>query len=232
METRATPAAPIVQVSIDVPSVDEAVEVAAMAVRAGVDWLEVGTPLILFSGIPSIGRFVPAFPNRTIFADIKIVDGAKKYVVAAARHGAHIVSVCGVASDATIRQAVAGARETGIQVCVDLYASSDPVARAREVVGLGADLVYLHYGGDQRLENPEHDGTIAMIPRIREVVDVPLGVVTFEATHAVAAVEAGADIVLIGHPFLNGPDSEGRLAEYVRAVKQAGRPEAVTSPRP
>src|SRR5207249_2945313 len=37
---------PIVQISLDVTSLDKAVETAAAAVDAGVDWLEAGTPLI------------------------------------------------------------------------------------------------------------------------------------------------------------------------------------------
>ena len=38
---------PIVQISLDLTNIDEALETASMAVRAGVDWLESGTPLIL-----------------------------------------------------------------------------------------------------------------------------------------------------------------------------------------
>ena len=194
-----------------------------MAVRAGVDWFEVGTPLILFSGIPVIEPFAAALPGRTIFADIKIVDGARKYVVAAAGHGAHIVTVCGVASDATIREAVAGAREAGIRSCVDLFATPDPVRRAGEAADMGADLVYLHYGGDQRAADPAADRTLEMIPLVRQVVDVPIGIVTFDAPRAVAAVEAGVDIVLIGHPYLTGPAAETMLTDLVRQVRSAAR---------
>ena len=35
---------PTIQVSLDVTSIDEAMEMAHAAVRAGVDWLEAGTP--------------------------------------------------------------------------------------------------------------------------------------------------------------------------------------------
>ncbi len=41
---------PIVQISLDLTNIDEALETAAMAMRAGVDWLEAGTPLILAEG--------------------------------------------------------------------------------------------------------------------------------------------------------------------------------------
>jgi 3-hexulose-6-phosphate synthase len=226
MNTPNRSAAAIVQVCIDVRSIEEALPVAEMAVRAGVDWFEVGTPLILFSGIPVIKPFAEALPGRPIFADIKIVDGARKYVVAAASHGAHMVTVCGIASDATIREAVAGAREAGIQLCVDLSAAPDPVKRAGEAVEMGADLVYLHYGGDQRAANPAADRTPEFIPQVRKLVDVPLGVVTFDTPSAVAAVEAGADIVLIGHPYLTGPDAEEMLTDYCRRVHAVVRAQA------
>jgi hypothetical protein len=50
-------------------------------------------------------------------------------------------------------------------------------------------------------------------------VEVPVGVVTFDPAGGEAAVAAGADIVLIGHPYLLGPDAESMLTEYVQRVK-------------
>ena len=45
---------PIVQISLDVTSIDECLETAAVAVDAGVDWLEAGTPLILAEGVRAV----------------------------------------------------------------------------------------------------------------------------------------------------------------------------------
>ena len=45
---------PIIQISLDLTSIDEALEVARAAVKAGVDWLEAGTPLILAEGLHGI----------------------------------------------------------------------------------------------------------------------------------------------------------------------------------
>ena len=45
---------PIVQISLDLIDLDEALNTAALAVRAGVDWLEAGTPLILAEGLHGI----------------------------------------------------------------------------------------------------------------------------------------------------------------------------------
>jgi 3-keto-L-gulonate-6-phosphate decarboxylase len=41
---------PIVQVSLDLTDINEALEMAHIAMRAGVDWLEAGTPFIIAEG--------------------------------------------------------------------------------------------------------------------------------------------------------------------------------------
>jgi 3-keto-L-gulonate-6-phosphate decarboxylase len=113
---------PIVQVSIDVPTVQQAIEIGHMAKRAGVDLLEFGTPLVLAQGLSAMDAFKAAFPDDPVLADVKIVDGAKKYVLSAAEKGAEFVTICGVAHDASIHQALEGQAESGITVVVDLYA--------------------------------------------------------------------------------------------------------------
>ena len=45
---------PTVQISLDLTDLEEAVETAAMALRAGVDWLEAGTPLLLAHGLKAV----------------------------------------------------------------------------------------------------------------------------------------------------------------------------------
>jgi 3-keto-L-gulonate-6-phosphate decarboxylase len=213
---------PIVQVCIDVATLEEAVEIGHRAQRAKADWLELGTPLILFQGIGVVAQFSRRFPGATIFADIKIVDGAKKYVIAAAKGGASLVTVCGVDADATIQQAIEGGRECGVKVVVDLYATPDPLRRARECADMGADLIYLHYGGDQQNANPGQNLTLEMLPLVKKVVNVPVGIVTFDAEMGVAAAQAGADVVLIGpRKYLDGPDAEWLLTDYVKRVKAA-----------
>jgi hypothetical protein len=52
--------------------------------------------------------------------------------------------------------------------------------------------------------------------------------VTFDAEGAIASITAGADIVLIGHPYLNGSDSEKMLTDFVGRVREI-RPTGETS---
>ena len=45
---------PVVQISLDLTNLDEAIETAELAMRAGVDWLEAGTPFILAEGLHGV----------------------------------------------------------------------------------------------------------------------------------------------------------------------------------
>ena len=45
---------PIVQISLDVTEIAEALELADTAMQAGVDWLEAGTPLIIAEGMHGV----------------------------------------------------------------------------------------------------------------------------------------------------------------------------------
>ncbi len=45
---------PVVQVAIDVTSMEEAMSLAKSAIRAGADWLEAGTPFIQVEGMRGI----------------------------------------------------------------------------------------------------------------------------------------------------------------------------------
>ena len=61
---------PIVQISLDLTNIDEALKTAALAIRAGVDWLEAGTPLILAEGLRGVKMLSAAFPHTPIVADL------------------------------------------------------------------------------------------------------------------------------------------------------------------
>ena len=54
---------PIVQVSLDLTDIKEAMEMAHTAMRAGVDWLEAGTPFILAEGLHGVRALRAEFPS-------------------------------------------------------------------------------------------------------------------------------------------------------------------------
>ena len=64
------------QVSLDLTTIREALEMARGARRAGIDWLEAGTPLILGEGMHAVAALRTEFPGVPIVADLKTMDGA------------------------------------------------------------------------------------------------------------------------------------------------------------
>ena len=65
---------PVVQISLDLTDIREALATAELARRAGVDWLEAGTPLILAEGLHGVRALRERFPEVPIVADLKTMD--------------------------------------------------------------------------------------------------------------------------------------------------------------
>src|SRR2546422_11676042 len=97
---------PIVQVSLDLMTIAEAMPVAETAVRAGVDWLEAGTPLILGEGLQAVKALRARFPEHPIVADLKTMDAGYLEAEMMAKAGATHVVAMGRAHPATIKLVV------------------------------------------------------------------------------------------------------------------------------
>lgn len=214
---------PVIQLAIDLTTIDEALRLAEIGVKAGVDWLEAGTPLIVRRGADAIGAIGRAFPQHPVLADYKTMDSGGRNVHLTAEQGGKLMTVCAGACDETIATAVDASKQTGVLVVVDTIGVRDQAARAREVERLGAHSVYLHYGADQRRADATRDST-QWAASVGAAVRVPLGVGTFGIDDAVRGAALGADILVIGHPLISGPDPLGALREYCLRVREAYRP--------
>jgi len=213
---------PVIQLAIDLPSVDEALKLAEVGVKAGVDWLEAGTPLIVRRGADAIGAIARAFPTYPVLADYKTMDSGGRNVHLTAEQGGKIMTVCAGACDETIAAAVEASKQTGVMVIIDTIGVRDQVGRAREVERLGAHSVYLHYGADQRRKDATRDST-QWLAAVGAAVKVPVGAGTFGVEDGVRAAQLGADIIVIGHPLISGPDPLSALREYCDKVRAAYR---------
>lgn len=220
--TARTVKAPLVQIALDYATVEEALAMAELGVKAGVDILEVGTPLIVAQGIAAIGRLAREFPDYPILADYKTMDSGGKNVLLTKQQGGHYMTVCANSPDETVRAAIAAGKETGIQVVTDLIGVKQQAARARQCAEWGVDFVYLHYGADQRRADDSRDST-QWLQEVLAAVDIPVGVGTFDVEDGVRASEGGADLVCIGHPLIDHNPLEA-LTRYVSEVKSRHRP--------
>ena len=217
------PRFPLVQLALDFPTVEEALRFAEIGVRAGVDILEAGTPLIVAQGVEAIGKLARAFPTYPILADYKTMDSGGKNVLITQKQGAHYMTVCANAADETVKAAITAGKQTGIKVVTDMIGVKDLAARACLVERWGVDMIYLHYAADQRRADPTKD-TTQWLESVLSVVKIPVGLATFGVEDAVRAAKAGAQLVAIGHPLFESADVLGALTDYVRAVKANYQP--------
>ena len=140
----------VVQLSLDLTSIDEAIETAAVAVDAGVDWLEAGTPLLLADGLHAVEKLRAKFPKHPIVADLKTMDGGYLEAEMMAKAGADFVVVMGRAHEATIRRVIEAGRDFNVRVMGDNLGADDRVGCAKWMADLGVDVVVHHIGFDER----------------------------------------------------------------------------------
>src|SRR5882757_865937 len=140
----------IVQISLDLTNLDEALETAAMAMRAGVDWLEAGTPFILAEGLNGVKKLREHFPGVPIVADLKTMDGGYLEAEMMAKAGATHVVVMARAHVETIKVVVKAGRDYGIKVMGDNLGCEDKAAASRRMEELGVDYIVHHTGYDER----------------------------------------------------------------------------------
>lgn len=217
---------PTIQVSLDVTSIDEALEMAHAAVRAGVDWLEAGTPLILAEGLHCVRAMREAFPEIPIIADLKTMDGAGLEGEMMFKAGATFTVVMGQAHDASIIEQVKMARQCGGKVMCDVMLCEDKVGRAKKAEELGVDYIIVHTGFDERNMIPGLS-PLDDLQAILDAVNIPVqavGGLTVE--QALDTLKMGADSVVFGAPlvisgteFKADADFETILSQIVAKVK-------------
>jgi 3-hexulose-6-phosphate synthase len=193
---------PIVQLSLDLTSLDEAIETAAIGVAAGVDWLEAGTPLLLAEGLHAVERLRERFPDHPIVADLKTMDGGYLEAEMMAKAGANFVVVMGRAHEATIRRVVEAGRDFGIQVMGDNLAADDRVACARWMERLGVDVIVHHIGFDER-NLIKGLSPLDELDAVVRAVSIPVQAVGgLSIQQAIECPRHGAPLVVIGAPLV------------------------------
>ncbi|MEP7232173.1 MAG: orotidine 5'-phosphate decarboxylase / HUMPS family protein [Ginsengibacter sp.] len=203
---------PIVQISLDLTNIDEALETAAMAMRAGVDWLEAGTPLILAEGLHGVRKLREAFPGIPIVADLKTMDGGYLEAEMMAKAGATHVVVMARAHAETIKCVVNAGKDFGVKVMGDNLGCEDMVAAAKWLEDLGCDFVIHHIGYDERRGIAANGLRMpSPLDQLREVVQavkIPVQAVGgLSLEQAIQCPEYGAPLVVLGAPLTIDGDS-------------------------
>jgi 3-hexulose-6-phosphate synthase len=215
------------QISLDITTISEALELAEGAVKAGMDWLEAGTPLILGEGLHSVKALRDRFPDYPIVADLKTMDGAGLEAEMMLKAGATHVVVMSQAHWASVKEMIKIARSFGAQVMADVLNAPDKVGAAKAMQDLGADWIIVHTGYDER-RYVENVSPLNDLPAVLEAVDIPVqavGGLTIE--QSLEAVQMGASSLVIGAPlaiqadrFAAGDEYENILREVVQKIQE------------
>ena len=203
---------PIVQISLDVTAINEALQTAEMALRAGVDWLEAGTPLIIAEGMNGVRALRQRFPGVPIVADLKTMDGGWLEAELMAKAGATHVVVMARAHEETIKVVVKAGKDFGVGVMGDNMACPDMVAGAKMLEELGCDYVIHHIGYDERrgiaARGQRMPSPLDQLRQVVRAVSVPVQAVGGLTTEqAVRTPEYGAPLVVLGAPLTIDADA-------------------------
>ena len=186
------------------------------AVEGGADWIEVGTPLLKSEGTEAIRTFRKLYPGKKIIADTKTMDTGGFEVEIAAKSGADIITILGLADDSTISEAVMAARKYGAEVEIDMINVADKVKRSIEVEKLGVSYICLHMGIDQQMKGDEPP--IDTLKKVVESTNIPIAVAGgITAENAGDYVKAGASIVIVGGGITKATD----IRASAKALKDA-----------
>jgi len=209
---------PILQVALDFIDLPRALKLAGEALEGGADWIEAGTPLIKSSGLDALRELRKRFPRATLVADMKTMDVGRIEVESAAKAGADVVIVLGLACDSTIRECIEAGRHYGAKIMVDLLEVDALLERAKEVERMGADYIGLHTSIDEQMEGKiSFEGVRTIAGKIGIPIAVAGGV---NSENAHEAVEAGANIIIVGGAIIKSVDAKKATVEIKRAIEK------------
>jgi 3-hexulose-6-phosphate synthase len=221
---------PIVQISLDLTNIDEALETASLAMRAGVDWLEAGTPLILAEGLHGVRKLREAFPRTPIVADLKTMDGGYLEAEMMAKAGATHVVVMARAHEETIKCVVRAGKDHGVKVMGDNLGCPDMVAGAKMLEDLGCGFIVHHIGYDERrgiaAQGKRMPSPLDQLREVVEAVSIPVQAVGgLSLEQAISTPAYGAPLVVLGAPLTIDADAfktaDGDLEASLRKICEA-----------
>ncbi|AKS67844.1 3-hexulose-6-phosphate synthase [Staphylococcus schleiferi] len=207
------------QLAIDLLNKEEAAEL-AKKVTDYVDIVEIGTPIVINEGLPAVQHLKENVKDEDVkvLADLKIMDAADYEVSQAVKFGADVVTILGVAEDASIKNAVEEAHKHGKQLLVDLIAVQDLEKRAKEIDALGADYIAVHTGYDLQAQGQSPLESLKKVKSVIKNAKVAVaGGIKPETVKEVAA--ESPDLIIVGGGIANADDPREAAKQIREAIE-------------
>lgn len=203
----------LLQVALDLFSTEEALKVLDQ-VGEYVDIIELGTPLMIAEGARVIKSVKEKYPDKIIFADIKVMDGGGVVPKVCFDAGADMVSVLAAADDHTIQATINLAKEYNGKVLVDMCSVKDIAGRGKEVEAMKPDYICVHVGYDIQATGVDPIEELRKLDEVKchKAIAGGIKLATFEA-----AVESPADVIISGGGIYNQPNMR-EVAAQMREI--------------
>ena len=134
-------------------------------IEEAVDIIEIGTPVILREGVSQIENVKKRFPDKLIFADLKIMDAGKLEADIGFKAGADMVSVLGLASKKTIEAAKNSAIQWNRKIMIDMINLEEPIMKWADFMEMGMDYGCLHTAHDDVTDG---ENSLEMVEKFHE----------------------------------------------------------------
>jgi bifunctional enzyme Fae/Hps len=205
---------------LDNPSMEQATRVIKELPKSDRIILEAGTPLIKRYGVSAVSRLREVAPDVFIIADLKTLDTAQVEVDIAYEETADAAVVSGLASKESIDRFIYEAHRLGIYSIIDFMEVPDPLGTLQNLNTL-PDVVIIHRAIDTEAAGEKPRWHLikeikSKVAKDSKVLFAVAGGITPET--AGEAIEAGADILIVGRYITQSKDIERSCREFIEVL--------------
>ena len=204
------------QVALDIYSVEDALAI-LQKVGEFIDIIELGTPLIVKEGVSIVKVVKEKYPDKVVFADIKVMDGGGIMSKIAFDAGADMVSVLAAAEDNTIRATIDCAKEYKRDVLVDMCSVQNIEKRAKEVDLMAPKYICVHVGYDIQDTGADTIEELKKIVGVKSAKAIAGGI---KLSNFKEAVNSPADLIIVGGGLYNQANMR-EIAQKMHSIIQA-----------
>ncbi|WP_208107532.1 3-hexulose-6-phosphate synthase [Halanaerobium saccharolyticum] len=176
--------------------------------------IELGTPLIISEGLSIIPVIKELYPEKIVFADLKVMDGGGIIPDLAFQKGADMVSVLAAANNSTIKASIKSAAEFKKEILIDMCSVSKIKKRAEEIDRFSPAYISVHRAADMKMEEIDPLKNIKFLKNIKAKKAVAGGI---NLNNFEKACKSSADIIIVGGAVYKNEKPE-YVAEKMRKI--------------
>lgn len=206
------------QVALDVESLDDAKNIARLALDAGADILEVGDPLVQRYGMTAVREIREKFPGVPLVAELASSDWADEQVELAAKSGADCVLLMGLRKEIRVERAVNSARKHKVGLILELPPEKSVSEWASFAEQNGVDGMAVIRNIDS--STPATD-SIRRMRLLRKYAKTPIAISGGFTVEGIAKIsDEPWDIVIVGRAITSSRNIAATVASIVKVIRK------------